>query len=169
MPILRLLAVVVFLLCVGSSQSCHHQNKMTLRQSNFVSDRIPRPHQFSAQAYYIDVLNTEYEEQIASRGVDLAAVETRVYWTRTSCPNGRIGLYHKLTDADKFSCYHGLTWTCEEIYVADVSPLSYSAFTHELGHCYYRHLFGTKDAEHKDEKFWKLVDKVDGDLAERGW
>jgi hypothetical protein len=55
------------------------------------------------------------------------------------------------------------------MYVADVSPISASAFTHELGHCYYLNLYGFKDIEHEDKEFWKHVDKVDNDLKRRGW
>jgi hypothetical protein len=170
-PTLRFV-IVLLLGCFGSvSLSCHHTcPPATTPQQRFVSDKIPRPHQFSAQMYYVDSLRTKYTEQLQKRKVDLTKVETRVYWSRTTCPNGRVGLFHKNPDDKEAGCYAGLTWSCKEMYVADYDiPLSETAFIHELGHCYYRGIYGKRDTDHGDKDFWKHVDKVDKDLGKRGW
>jgi len=162
--ILRLLAIFVFLGCFGLT--CHSPSSTTSPQ--YEVDRIPRLHQFSAQAYYLDVLRTVYKDQIKERGVDLLAVETRVYWSKSICPlSGRIGLFYDPPD-EKPGCYRGLTWSCTEIYVSD-HIISESAFIHELGHCYHQYIYENRDSDHKTKPFWKLVDRVDSDLAKRGW
>ncbi len=181
MPTLRFVIVVLGLGYLGGiSLSCHYAYPPTVLQRPYVSDRIPRPHQISAQVYYLDELRKKYAGQLQKRKVDLTKVETRVYWSRATCPSGRVGLIYDpppVKDKDGKvvldkppGCYGGLTWNCKEIVVADYDgPISESAFIHELGHCYYRGIYGKRDSEHGDKDFWGHVSKVNSALAERGW
>ena len=146
--------------------SCHHQTTSTSFKPKYVSDATPRPHQISSQVYYLDTLREKYATELAKRKVDLSKVETRVFWSKEQC-GGKIGLLY--TEDDVPGCYWGLTYSCTEIYVVEVTPISRSAFIHELGHCYYRGVYGKRDTLHTDTVFWNHVEKVKDDLRNRGW
>lgn len=83
-----------------------------------------------------------------------------VWWTDTTCP----------TKPDTWAvvyrdtCYHGLTWSCEEIFVAKnrLAPqdLCSTALVHEFGHCLLLEAGMDGDISHANTEFWEFMKQV---------
>ena len=100
-------------------------------------------------------------------GVDLGELflDAQVWWTDTPCPysDGIAVIY-------KDRCYHGITFSCGEIYVAKKSNTTGdSALLHEFGHCLRFSMGMDGDEIHQDDKYWNLVREVQLETRERGW
>ena len=142
------------------------KTKTTIKSPRFASATvIPRAHQDDARKLYAEAVKNEY-------GVDVSDVKMRIHWTEESCATGKPGLPYTEKGKEE-SCYGGLTWNCSEIYVAGHhDKLGNSALIHEIGHCYYRYVFGRSDdgdGKHQNKPWWRLVEQVDKELLKRGW
>lgn len=93
---------------------------------------------------------------------ELALTMPNVYWVDTHCPDkpGQTGIVYR------GKCYAGLTWSCDEIYVAKRSTLASSALVHELGHCYRLVVHGDGDVGHVDDNWWQVNSVVNSHLRQ---
>lgn len=90
-------------------------------------------------------------------------VETNVFWTITPCPTSDEAPT-AVVYRDK--CYHGFTFDCEHIYVADRGPVAKSAFIHELGHCVRLDMGLDGDAKHEDTDWWDTIEEIKQEVRE---
>ena len=136
------------------------------------ADTTQREFQDLARWKYIDAIKENYN-------VDVSDVKARVHWTNEICPDGKPGLPHKLLKTKsrpnpKARCDNGLHFNCMDIYVAGHhKKLGDGALIHELGHCYYETVFPNSEVpgntNHKNKKWWGLVEKIDKELLKLGW
>lgn len=171
MPIFRVvLALLVaagglgaYLACSSQAASAHLTipSNLALR---FEADAAVRPKQHRARAFFLKRIKARY-------GKDLSSVKTTVYWSKEKCPSGEIGLFHKIYNRPQADCYRGLHFSCVEIYVSETKSIGHSAFIHELGHCYFKHVFGKPEANnrHPDKAWWDFIDATDKRLLRWGW
>jgi hypothetical protein len=96
--------------------------------------------------------------------------DTTVYWADTTCPgDGRYAVIWR------GRCYHGITWSCSEMYVAlsDLDPerTTGSALLHEFGHCLYMQLDANHSGcpDHSDTAFWGVINQAEVVAKNRGW
>jgi hypothetical protein len=128
-----------------------------------VSDTIEVHGQESAMLTAQDMIEREY-----GRDFGELYLNSNVYWSDSIC--GRNGAYAVIYQED---CYHGLTFSCAEMYVAlsDVDPnhTTGSALLHEFGHCMYITMDGHGDATHSDDSFWGVINQATIVAKDRGW
>lgn len=102
-------------------------------------------------------------------GVESTAFEwAEVQWTNTPCPykNAWAVVYQ-----DK--CFYGITWDCDEIYVAlnkdEPNRTCPTALMHEFGHCLRLDAGWDGDADHSEVEFWDFIGVVRKETCERDW
>ena len=87
--------------------------------------------------------------------LDVLDVEPMIWWSFEECPDdGSIAVIHR----DR--CLHGLTFSCEEIFVAWRGPVERSALAHELGHCFLLNGYREGDGNHEQTQFWALINDL---------
>lgn len=118
------------------------------------------PNQSDTLLWAEEIVEDHYAVELG----DLFA-ETTVHWTTTICPdNGYPAVIHE------GRCYYGLTWSCQEMYVAKMkNPLCLSALIHEFGHCLLQEMGKDIDAKHEDDEFWGLMIQARDDVCREGW
>lgn len=93
-----------------------------------------------------------------------------IYWSDTTCPTDPAGRYAVFYED---YCYHGRTFSCDEIYVAlsnkDSNYTCGSSLLHEFGHCLHMKSGGGGDSGHMDERFWEVIQESQNTACERGW
>jgi len=93
-------------------------------------------------------------------------VETNVFWTITPCPTSD---NFPTAVVYKNKCYHGLTFDCDHIYVADRGKVGNSAFVHELGHCIRLDTGLNGDAKHEDIAWWEVIKELKQEVKDNDW
>lgn len=94
-------------------------------------------------------------------GAVLGDVPTNVYWTSTVCeqdPQRRTAVVYD------GACYHGLTFACDEMYVAIREPITATALLHEFGHCLLLYQGLNGDRDHVNTKWWNMMDQINAEL-----
>lgn len=119
------------------------------------------------------------KERIESAGlghIDLAYSDTKTYWTDSDCPEGDAyyGDHYWPVVVYNGKCYRGLHFSCEEMYVAyepsyEDRRLAFSAYAHELVHCFLGHTLGDADNNHTEEWAWGEVLGANQDYYRLGW
>lgn len=161
---LRFLIPTVLQIACIAGVACHNPAFRTIPTPTlrYAGEAKIIPGQLEAQQVYIEKIKETYH-------VDVAAVPTKVYWVKPApCPGfapGKTGLFY-VVEGEKEGCYWGLTYACGEMYVVETYSISHSALVHELGHCYYIHVFGERDGDHTDTAWWSLVDSINNSLAQ---
>lgn len=162
MAVHRFLILSLFQIACIAGVACHNSAFQTIPvpKLKYAGEEKMLPGQQEAQRAYVEKIKETYL-------VDVSNVPTKVYWVKpTPCPDPsseKDGLYYNVK-GDREGCYWGLTFACSEIYAIETDNLSESALIHELGHCYYIHVFGVKDTDHTDAAWWSLVETVNDSL-----
>lgn len=82
---------------------------------------------------------------------DVPYHQREVYWTDTEC-NGQTSVVYR------GECYHGVTFSCREMYVAIRQTLCKSALAHEYGHCLLMAMGKDPDPQHLYVEYWDTVE-----------
>lgn len=160
----RFLILALLQIACLAGVACHNSAFRTLPvpKLRYAGEAKVIPGQLEAQQAYIEKIRETYH-------VDVSNVPTKVYWVKpTPCPDpssDKNGLYYDVK-GEKAGCYWGLTYACGEIYAVETYAIWHSALVHELGHCYYIHVFGIRDTEHTDAAWWSLVESVNSELEQ---
>jgi len=124
--------------------------------------------QAEAEALVADVL-------VSRTGLDVEAWPTRIQWLDVPAPgcwNAAAGRYlrYAFEHPSTGACIGGLTFVCDEIYVAWHPHGLHGGtfFAHELGHCYRQKLGLDRDDKHEDTLWWSAVDAANQALKDRG-
>lgn len=110
------------------------------------------------------MIKDEYKKDVTDLQFD-----SKVYWTDTPCP------YKDGWAVVKDGvCYHGMMWSCSEMYVAknknNPNNTCGTALLHEFGHCIRQTLqFDTHGDDHWDDRFWAVVAQAGMVSCDRGW
>lgn len=107
-------------------------------------DPTPRPGQWAAVG---DARDDVQEAFGYDTGFDVG-----IYWSTETCPYDRT----RTAVVTGGSCYHGLTISCDSIFVADRGDVKNSALRHELFHCFHGRMYGDYDAYHENKSWWEL-------------
>lgn len=157
----RIALGVLTILALSGCPSKSNDAPTTSRSYITIDTAGEKPHQREAEQY----IRQQVEQR---RGVDLNNTTTKIYWTTTKCPDDDSGLT-AVVDSRNNKCYHGLTFSCREIYVAWRGTIGRSAYAHELGHCYRLVLGMGGDGKHEDTSWWKMMQEINSEVRNRDW
>ena len=127
--------------------------------------QIPRP-TIEVDSNEVKPFQLEAQELLEQKFAEELQVD--VYWTTTLCPTAEPG-DDRTAVVYRGGCTNGLTFSCDEIYVAWRGTIASSAFVHELGHCLRLTMGLDGDAGHEDKSYWEVVSGVNKQVRENGW
>ena len=113
-----------------------------------------------------DVLPGQAEAEALAMDIVGDYPNTNIYWTNTVCPTDAAGRTAVIYDG---ICYAGLTFSCDEIYVARRDFMWQTALIHELGHCFRLNMGLYGDAEHEVSSWWEWMQAINAEVKANGW
>lgn len=160
----------ITILAILALASCDLLHPTTPEERGIKVNRdITIEHQPEALLFAEELVETYYD-------IDLGGLSesAKVWWADTTCP------YHP----DQYAilmkyrgspdrCFKGITFTCNELYVAlsqrDPKKVCGSALVHEFGHCIYLDIWNEGDRYHLDSEFWDLISGSSDEACARDW